>query len=55
MVLTPEGAQKGMPENAINYDGPIDLIGSPGQIASAILRATGMPGPLKPVSAAVTL
>jgi chemotaxis response regulator CheB len=34
MVLTPHGAlQKGMPENAIGYDGPIDFIGAPEAIA----------------------
>jgi hypothetical protein len=27
-----------MPENAIGYDGPIDLIGSPAQIATGIMR-----------------
>ena len=34
MVLTPGRlSQPGMPENAINYDGPIDLIGDPPCIA----------------------
>jgi hypothetical protein len=28
-----------MPENAITYDGPIDLIGSSPEIAQAIRRA----------------
>jgi hypothetical protein len=28
-----------MPENAISYDGPIDLIGSPSEIAQAICAA----------------
>ena len=40
MVLTPSaGAGRGMPENAIAYDGPIDLIGNPRQIAHAINEA----------------
>jgi two-component system chemotaxis response regulator CheB len=47
MVLTPHDAQqKGMPENAIGYDGPIDFIGAPEAIANDIasrvrLVATG--------------
>ena len=37
MVLTPGVPERhGMPENAIAFDGPIDLIGSPRQIAQAI-------------------
>lgn len=37
MVLKPSGsAIPGMPENAIAYDGPIDFIGSPEEIAQAI-------------------
>ena len=37
MVLTPATPQEpGMPENAIGYDGPIDVIGSPGRLAEAI-------------------
>jgi chemotaxis response regulator CheB len=37
MVLTPNRrGRKGMPENAINYDGPIDKIGTPEQIAVEI-------------------
>jgi two-component system, chemotaxis family, protein-glutamate methylesterase/glutaminase len=37
MVLTPNRrGSKGMPENAINYDGPIDKIGTPEQIAEEI-------------------
>jgi two-component system chemotaxis response regulator CheB len=37
MVLTPHGApHKGMPENAIGYDGPIDFIGPPEAIAAEI-------------------
>jgi two-component system chemotaxis response regulator CheB len=40
MVLTPSLAPgRGMPENAIGYDGPIDLIGNPTQIAHAICQA----------------
>jgi two-component system chemotaxis response regulator CheB len=41
MVLTPGDFSKGMPENAISYDGPIDTIGSPGSIAAAIIQAAG--------------
>lgn len=40
MVLTPTaGTERGMPENAINYDGPIDLIADARGIAQCI-RAT---------------
>ncbi|MCK1587768.1 chemotaxis protein CheB [Bradyrhizobium sp. 169] len=40
MVITPDSpTPPGMPENAIGYDGPIDLIGSPTQIAAGISRA----------------
>lgn len=40
MVLVPEGSgSRGMPENAIAYDGPIDVIGTPLGIAAAIARA----------------
>lgn len=40
MVLTPAlPSKKGMPGNAIAYDGPIDTIGTPEVIASAIVRA----------------
>ncbi|OSI78669.1 chemotaxis protein CheB [Bradyrhizobium canariense] len=40
MVITPDSwAPPGMPENAIGYDGPIDLIGSATQIAAAISKA----------------
>jgi chemotaxis response regulator CheB len=40
MVLTPRSPPtQGMPEHAIAYDGPIDLIGTPSQIASAIIAA----------------
>jgi chemotaxis response regulator CheB len=46
MVLTPPVAQRGMPHNAINYDAPIDVIGSPDEIAHAVaqlLAADTMP------------
>jgi chemotaxis response regulator CheB len=39
MVVTPCGG--GMPENAIAYDGPIDFIGEPSSIASAIRSLVG--------------
>jgi two-component system chemotaxis response regulator CheB len=40
MVLTPAPLpQRGMPENAITYDGPIDLIGDPRHIAKGICLA----------------
>ena len=39
MVLLRAPGQVGMPENAIDYDGPIDYIGSTHEIASAILDA----------------
>ena len=40
MVITPAPApEKGMPENAIQYDGPIDIIGDPKRIAQAISAA----------------
>jgi two-component system, chemotaxis family, protein-glutamate methylesterase/glutaminase len=41
MVLTPAGARsdRGMPENAINYDGPISLVGNPRQLAQGICMA----------------
>ncbi|TNC07622.1 chemotaxis protein CheB [Methylobacterium terricola] len=40
MVLTPSrSVGRGMPENAIAYDGPIDLIGSPIEIAAGIREA----------------
>ena len=40
MVVTPnrDGRRCGMPENAIGYDGPIDVIGSPSAIAREITR-----------------
>lgn len=44
MVLTPLAFSPvdGMPENAISYDGPIDFIGSPLEIAAAIHRLVDM-------------
>nr|USU34622.1 chemotaxis protein CheB [Methylobacterium sp.] len=40
MVVTPvRSPEQGMPKNAISYDGPIDLIGSPFEIAQAIRAA----------------
>ena len=40
MVLTPDAPpERGMPENAISYDGPIDVIGGPSQIAAAVQAA----------------
>jgi two-component system, chemotaxis family, protein-glutamate methylesterase/glutaminase len=42
MVLTSaDRSARGMPENARNFDGPIDVIGTPEQIAQAIGRALG--------------
>ena len=44
MVLTPaHPPERGMPENAIAYDGPISLIGEPQQIADGISAACEMP------------
>ena len=44
MVVTPvQPPEQGMPENAISYDGPIDLIGSPSEIAQAICAAVQQP------------
>ena len=44
MVVTPaRPPEQGMPENAISYDGPIDLIGSPSEIAQAICAAVQQP------------
>ncbi|AWI91738.1 chemotaxis protein CheB [Methylobacterium sp. DM1] len=44
MVVTPaRPPERGMPENAIAYDGPIDLIGSPSEIARAICAAVQQP------------
>ena len=46
MVLTPETPpRKGMPENAIAYDGPIDTVGSPRTIAAAIAKAVAGAAP----------
>lgn len=43
MVLTPEPrSPRGMPENAIAFDGPIDLVGSPEQIAAEIVSRVGV-------------
>ncbi|MBX9661046.1 MAG: chemotaxis protein CheB [Nitrospiraceae bacterium] len=40
MVITPDRQPyQGMPENAIGYGGPIDVIGDPQTIASAIIEA----------------
>jgi len=41
MVLTPKAAwcDRGMPENAISYDGPISLTGTPRQLAQGICSA----------------
>ena len=40
MVLTPyHPARRGVPENAIAYDGPIDLVGASPEIARAIVEA----------------
>ena len=42
MVLTPQSPpQQGMPENAIRFDGPIDLVGYPLRIAQGICAACG--------------
>lgn len=43
MVIVPSGEtrQRDMPENAIAYDGPIDVIGSPAEIAAAIVSEVG--------------
>lgn len=52
MVLTPSLVFDGMPENAIAFDGPIDVIGSPELIAAEIVArvsASGVaPGPESP-------
>ena len=47
MVLTPDRqGHPGMPENAIDYDGPVDVIGSPRVIARELARLVGaMPEP----------
>lgn len=42
MVLTREGlAERGMPENAVAYDGPIDVLGSAATIAREIILRVG--------------
>jgi two-component system, chemotaxis family, protein-glutamate methylesterase/glutaminase len=39
MVLAPDiSTGAGMPENAVAYDGPIDVIGNPQNLAAAIIR-----------------
>jgi two-component system chemotaxis response regulator CheB len=44
MVLTSNGlAQRGMPQNAAGYDGPIDFMGSGEEIAREIVRRVGRP------------
>jgi hypothetical protein len=46
MVITPDSHRApGMPENAIRYDGPIDFIGAPSQIAQAIRHLIGVGEP----------
>ncbi|MCR0984680.1 chemotaxis protein CheB [Roseomonas populi] len=45
MVITPNLLpRRGMPENAVSYDGPVDVIGSPSCIAGAIRAAIGTGG-----------
>lgn len=46
MVRTPRPTWSGIPENAIAYDGHIDVIGSPSTIATAIARLAAT-GPVK--------
>jgi chemotaxis response regulator CheB len=42
MVVTPDHCDpSGMPTNAVDFDGPIDVIGSPPQIAAAIRSTVG--------------
>lgn len=36
MVLRPEPGERGMQQNAINYDGPVGVIGSSSELANAI-------------------
>jgi two-component system chemotaxis response regulator CheB len=38
MVLWPKGKPRGMQQNAIDYDGPIGLVGSSAEIAAEIIR-----------------
>jgi two-component system chemotaxis response regulator CheB len=43
MVLTPDrGSAPGMPENAIDYDGPVNVIGSPRVIARKLTQLVGV-------------
>ncbi|WP_336488005.1 chemotaxis protein CheB [Methylobacterium nigriterrae] len=50
MVLTPSVLPwRGMPENAIAFDGPVDLTGTPGEIARAIVAAVAR-GPGEPAA-----
>jgi two-component system chemotaxis response regulator CheB len=46
MVILRGRLEKGMPENAIKYDGPISCIGSTDEIAEAIYRAVAAELPL---------
>jgi two-component system, chemotaxis family, protein-glutamate methylesterase/glutaminase len=39
MVISSSSGNRGMPENAISYDGPVDVIGDAQHIAAAIRRA----------------
>jgi two-component system chemotaxis response regulator CheB len=39
MVMTPRRFERGMPENAISFDGPVDLIGEPASLANGICAA----------------
>nr|WP_244627161.1 hypothetical protein [Microvirga tunisiensis] len=49
MVLTPKPwPVLGMPENAIGFNGPIDLIGSAPEIAATIAEAVGQRSSLVP-------
>jgi hypothetical protein len=42
MVLTRDGvAEPGMPQNAVAYDGPIDVLGSAATIAREIILRVG--------------
>jgi two-component system, chemotaxis family, protein-glutamate methylesterase/glutaminase len=42
MVLTPSSSpERDMPRNAIDFDGPVDLIGSTTSIAQGISKACG--------------
>jgi two-component system chemotaxis response regulator CheB len=48
MVISPRSGSTGMPENAISYDGPVDVVGDAQGIAAAIKRAI-REGPSKEV------